>query len=57
MLIAIIAGISVLGAVGIFFFFRWFFSEKRIALRRARRACRKGDVVACKEYEKLKGEL
>lgn len=43
-----------LAAVGIFFLFRWLFLPYRRALRQARRACRRGDVVACKRLEELK---
>lgn len=56
MLIGIIA---VVACVGLFFFLRWFLSPYRRALRKNRRACRRGDTLACAEYERLKekGEL
>lgn len=45
-------GLIALGVVAVFFLVRWFI--RRAPLRQARRACRKGDQLACKRYEELR---
>ena len=55
MIYLLIAGISA-AVVGLFFLFRWLFSPYRVALRKNRRACRRGDKAACAEYDRLNNQ-